>query len=66
MISSFKQTAIVMVSDVEECRMIRMIFPDAEAVKKFLDASPKPELPTLKHLVSLQQSAAERFVEKVI
>ncbi|KAG5522650.1 hypothetical protein RHGRI_034708 [Rhododendron griersonianum] len=45
--------------------MVRMRFPDPEAINKLLDASPRPELPTLRHLVCLSQSVAERFVEEV-
>ncbi|KAI8528740.1 hypothetical protein RHMOL_Rhmol12G0170600 [Rhododendron molle] len=45
--------------------MVGMRFPDAEAVKKLLDASPRLELPTLRHLVCLPQSVAERFVQEV-
>ncbi|KAF7124678.1 hypothetical protein RHSIM_Rhsim12G0146200 [Rhododendron simsii] len=65
LISPFKKTTIVMVHDADKGGMVRVRFRDAEAVNKFLDASPRSELPTLSHLVCLPQSVAERFVEEV-
>ncbi|KAI8528741.1 hypothetical protein RHMOL_Rhmol12G0170700 [Rhododendron molle] len=65
LISLFKKTTIVMVHDADKGGMFGMRFSDAETVNKLLDASPRIELPTLRHLVCLPQSVAERFVEEV-
>ncbi|KAF7123547.1 hypothetical protein RHSIM_Rhsim12G0146300 [Rhododendron simsii] len=65
LISPLKKTIIVMVHDADKGGMVRMRFPDAKAVNKLLDASSRPELPTLSHLVCLPQSVAERFAEEV-